>query len=253
MTNPFTSKNYYERLNVPRNADKAQITKAYHEIASVFHPDSGLYDKNGGDLSETHLEIFKCIGEAYSVLSDDAKRAVYDSTLKESNSMSKGAQVGKKTENQQSSGWNSIFGEDSKNKTERDDMSQRFRERVSAFDGGGEIRSSINIGSILESTQQRSSVVRSAVFEGSVKDSAIDEIYYDEMCDNGDLDNEEERPTFKARLLQFLNPRVLQEKGQQGISTIFREIFEKHTDAVIITIGLLLGMFVCLMLLLAFT
>ncbi len=60
--------NYYEILGVPKTASKAEIKKAFRRLAHKHHP-----DKNGGDDSK-----FKEINEAYSVLSDDKKRAEYD-------------------------------------------------------------------------------------------------------------------------------------------------------------------------------
>ena len=62
---------YYELLEIERSADKTVIKKAYRKLAMQYHP-----DKNPGN-SEAE-EKFKAINEAYQVLSDDEKRAVYD-------------------------------------------------------------------------------------------------------------------------------------------------------------------------------
>ncbi len=62
------SKDYYKVLGVEKGATKSEIKKAFHKLAHKYHP-----DKAGGDE-----ERFKEIGEAYSVLSDDKKRAEYD-------------------------------------------------------------------------------------------------------------------------------------------------------------------------------
>ena len=67
---------YYEILGVSRNATKIEIKKAYRKLAMKYHP-----DKNPGDKEAE--EKFKLINEAYQVLSDDEKRAIYDRYGKE--------------------------------------------------------------------------------------------------------------------------------------------------------------------------
>ncbi|MDP3955744.1 MAG: molecular chaperone DnaJ [bacterium] len=63
------SKNYYDVLGVERSASKDDIKKAFRKLAHKFHP-----DKSDGDESR-----FKEVNEAYQILSDDKKRAEYDS------------------------------------------------------------------------------------------------------------------------------------------------------------------------------
>ena len=242
MINSFTSKNYYERLNVSRDADKAQITKAYHEIATVFHPDSGLYDKNGGDLSNTHLEIFKCIGEAYSVLSDDAKRVAYDAKLKiEENKPTifrKQATEKQKDTESSRANWQSVSGANAEHKRVQDEMLQKFRERESVFEGGGEIRSSLNISSInVSSIEQRSSVVRSAVFEGAVSSDDICKGIYEDVNDEN---KDSCRSALKERVLCFIRNKSFKEDISAIASIVFK-ICVNHADAVIIIGGLGLG------------
>lgn len=62
------SNNYYETLGIQRSASKEEIKKAFRKLAHKYHP-----DKEGGDDKK-----FKEINEAYTVLSDDKKRAQYD-------------------------------------------------------------------------------------------------------------------------------------------------------------------------------
>lgn len=62
---------YYDVLEVSRDSTKELIKKAYRKQALKFHP-----DKNQGDVEAE--KRFKEISEAYEVLSDDNKRAIYD-------------------------------------------------------------------------------------------------------------------------------------------------------------------------------
>ncbi len=72
---------YYKTLGVPRTASADEIKKAFRKLARTHHPDAG------GDEAK-----FKEINEAYEVLSDDKKRALYD-------------QYGTANENQIPRGW----------------------------------------------------------------------------------------------------------------------------------------------------
>ena len=62
---------YYETLGVARDADEVELKKAYRRLAMKFHP-----DRNPGD--KTAEERFKAISEAWEVLSNPEKRALYD-------------------------------------------------------------------------------------------------------------------------------------------------------------------------------
>jgi len=61
-------KNYYEILGLEKKASKEDIKKAFRKLAHKYHP-----DKKGGDEAR-----FKEVNEAYQVLSNDKKRAEYD-------------------------------------------------------------------------------------------------------------------------------------------------------------------------------
>ncbi len=63
---------YYEVLEIERNADHEEIKRSYKRLAFEYHP-----DRNPGDI-EAEAK-FKEINEAYQVLSDPDKRARYDS------------------------------------------------------------------------------------------------------------------------------------------------------------------------------
>src|SRR5258708_14691795 len=62
---------FYAVLGVARDAEEAEIKKAYRKLAMEHHP-----DRNNGDKAAE--EKFKEITEAYEVLRDADKRAAYD-------------------------------------------------------------------------------------------------------------------------------------------------------------------------------
>src|SRR5436190_21254200 len=61
----------YNTLGDSRNASDADINTAYRKLAMTYHP-----DRNNG--SKEAEEKFKSITEAYDVLRDPDKRALYD-------------------------------------------------------------------------------------------------------------------------------------------------------------------------------
>lgn len=63
---------YYEILQVAKNSSDVDIKKSYRKLAMKWHP-----DKNPENPDEASAK-FQLIGEAYDVLSDPEKRAIYD-------------------------------------------------------------------------------------------------------------------------------------------------------------------------------
>lgn len=64
----MANKDYYKILGVDKSASKDEIKKAFRKLAHEHHPDK----------KEGNADKFKEVSEAYSVLSDDAKRQQYD-------------------------------------------------------------------------------------------------------------------------------------------------------------------------------
>jgi len=93
------SDDYYKVLGLNRDATTDDIRKHYRKLSMKYHPDRNL------DNKEECERQFKCIGEAYEVLSDDRKRQIYN-------------QVGKRGLSESGSGagfnpfemFNSMFG-----------------------------------------------------------------------------------------------------------------------------------------------
>lgn len=71
-------KNYYDILEVNKNASPEVIEKAYKTLVKKYHPD--LQDNN---LKNEYEEKIKLINEAFEVLSDYEKRKNYDLSLKQ--------------------------------------------------------------------------------------------------------------------------------------------------------------------------
>lgn len=65
------AKDYYSILGVPRKADDKEIKSAYRKLARKYHPDVNPNDKSAEAK-------FKEVSEAYEILGDSEKRALYD-------------------------------------------------------------------------------------------------------------------------------------------------------------------------------
>ncbi|WP_444910941.1 DnaJ C-terminal domain-containing protein [Microbulbifer sp. TRSA005] len=63
-------KDYYKILGLERNADQAEVKRAYRKLARKYHPDVSS--------EKDAEERFKEVNEAYEVLKDPEKRAAYD-------------------------------------------------------------------------------------------------------------------------------------------------------------------------------
>ncbi len=67
----MAKRDYYEVLEIQRNATEAEIKKAFKRMAMKYHPDRNPDNKEAEDK-------FKEAREAYDILSDAQKRAAYD-------------------------------------------------------------------------------------------------------------------------------------------------------------------------------
>lgn len=70
------NKDYYKILGVERNASQSDIKKKFRSLSKEYHPDRQV-GKSEKEIKEAE-DKFKEINEAYSVLSDEEKRAKYD-------------------------------------------------------------------------------------------------------------------------------------------------------------------------------
>ena len=71
-------KNYYQILEVDKNASQEVIEKAYRTLAKKYHP-----DLQQGVKQQEYAEKMKIINQAYDILSDDSKRQEYNQKLEE--------------------------------------------------------------------------------------------------------------------------------------------------------------------------
>ena len=81
---------HYELLHLSTNATTEEIKKSYRRLALIFHPDKnhpllGRRDPQStfavqGRCTES-IRAFEQVTEAYSILSDDFRRSIYDSEM----------------------------------------------------------------------------------------------------------------------------------------------------------------------------
>jgi molecular chaperone DnaJ len=72
MPTRHQKRDYYEILTISRTSSSEEIKSAYRKAALKWHPDRNPENKSAAE------EKFREATEAYSVLSDDQKRAAYD-------------------------------------------------------------------------------------------------------------------------------------------------------------------------------
>jgi hypothetical protein len=71
------SMSLYDLLGIPKNGSLAEIKQAYKQLARRYHPDVCP----NPDQSEEYTRRFVQVQEAYEVLSDPPRRALYDQHL----------------------------------------------------------------------------------------------------------------------------------------------------------------------------
>jgi len=71
----LSSLTYYQRLGLSPGASPEAIRRAYRQLSKRYHPDTSPL------APEVALRCFQELQEAYLVLSNPAKRAIYDAGL----------------------------------------------------------------------------------------------------------------------------------------------------------------------------
>lgn len=79
----FDTLSYYALLDVPENAQKKQIQKAFHRRSMLLHPDRHTKLKGSHPHAWDKVNaVYKRISEAYKVLVDDSRRRSYNIGLR---------------------------------------------------------------------------------------------------------------------------------------------------------------------------
>lgn len=72
--------NYYQLLGLKRDAELADVRRAYHRRARSIHPDR-FHEHPDESIRAAIDRIFKRVAEAYTILRDPEKRSYYDKQL----------------------------------------------------------------------------------------------------------------------------------------------------------------------------
>ncbi|XP_062214602.1 uncharacterized protein LOC133915456 [Phragmites australis] len=75
------ARSYYAVLGVQPGASAAEIRAAYHRLAMRWHPDKIANGRVDPARAEEAKSRFQQIHEAYQVLSDEKRRALYDAGM----------------------------------------------------------------------------------------------------------------------------------------------------------------------------
>ena len=71
---------YYQLLEIPREATSSELKRAYYESSRRFHPDANRHLK--GEMRSALEIIAKRITEAYAIVRDPRRRKAYDERLR---------------------------------------------------------------------------------------------------------------------------------------------------------------------------
>jgi curved DNA-binding protein len=147
-------KDYYQALGVPRTAPEEDIKQAYRKLARKYHPDVSKEK----DASQR----FKDVNEAYEVLKDPQKRALYDQYGEAWKAVAEGHAPPPDAERARED-----FGATGFNPEEFSDMGSVFE----AFFGGGRFRGGQPRGWPAQEWPAAASADQEAAIELSVEDA----------------------------------------------------------------------------------
>lgn len=74
---------HYKVLGLSKNATRDEIKEAFRNLAVKYHPDK--HSQSSNTVRENATLRFKQVSEAYEILSDDRKRANYDTRYSAAN------------------------------------------------------------------------------------------------------------------------------------------------------------------------